>query len=348
MTRKPVLGVVTLVGIALLAVLAAVLLGRDRGAGGQSTSVGELQAVSTPSGTTSPTVSPRQQDALPRVSSKVDLLPRIVLFGDTVRARADVVVDRTRVDPNSVRIAAAFTPWEVIGRPQRTRRDVGAITLLRTTYVLRCLSSTCVPSGQVAPLNFDPARVTYARAAGGGREAAQQRLRWPVLTVYSRFASAAFEGRRGLATPWRAELVELPEPSHPLPPFLLTGLFGALGLVLLGVAVALAYFAWPRTTKPPPVPEAPPPPRLTPLEQALALLEDVAEADGIEDRRRSLELVAEALEEWGDGELASWARVLAWSESTPETEETTDLAARVRSTLEQERDAAAEVSGHVG
>jgi hypothetical protein len=76
------------------------------------------------------------------------------------------------------------------------------------------------------------------------------------------------------------------------------------------------------------------------LQQALALLEDAARPDGSEDRRRSLELVAEVLAEWGDEDLARSARVLAWSEHEPAVEETTGLAARVRATLEAEEAAA--------
>ena len=64
----------------------------------------------------------------------------------------------------------------------------------------------------------------------------------------------------------------------------------------------------------------------TPLEQALALLEAPA-ANGGQDRRRALELVAEEVERWGDDDLALSARTLAWSEDSPEGDETRALAA---------------------
>jgi hypothetical protein len=72
---------------------------------------------------------------------------------------------------------------------------------------------------------------------------------------------------------------------------------------------------------------------LTPLEQALELLEDAGRADGVEDRRRALELVAEVLDvEHPD--LARAARTLAWSEDDPVVEQTSGLATRVRTTID--------------
>ena len=308
-------------------------------------------APEAPGQTPSPGGQPGSPEESPPVVVGAVLAPRIVLFGDTVRARIDVEVDEKRVDPDSVRVTAAFASWELVGEPERVRRVAGSTTSLRTTYVLRCLKGPCVPSGQSAPLEFDQARVTYTRLGGDGQESRETiRLNWPILTVYSRFASAAVEGREGLATPWRADVLTLPAASHRVAPWLVFALLLGLGAVLTAGGVALGYAAWPRRAPAPaPEPEAPPPPRLTPLQQALALLEDAARRDGTEDRRRSLELVAEALAEWGDEDLARSARLLAWSEDAPAVEETAGLAARVRSTLETELEAAAqEGDGSVG
>ena len=76
---------------------------------------------------------------------------------------------------------------------------------------------------------------------------------------------------------------------------------------------------------------------LSPLEQALVLLENAVRVDGAADQRRALELVAEELERaaWGDTELAQAARALAWSEGVPPVRQTTELAARVRSVLDE-------------
>ncbi len=279
---------------------------------------------------------------LPPIRTRASLSPQIILFGDVVRARVDVVVDNTKVDPDSVRTAAAFTPWEVLGDPERHRRDVGATTYLRTTWTLRCFTGPCVPSGQTAPLEFSQARVTFvAPGDGDGRQAMP--TPWPVLTVYSRFASASFERDLSLP-PWRADVLTLPAlTSRVNPGVALAALIGMGSLFLLG-GLALVALAWPRRKPaPPPEPVVELSPRLTPLQQALALLEDVNRSDGAEDRRRSLELVAEALGEWGDPDLSRTARVLAWSESAPAAEETVDLAARVRATLDTELESEAQM-----
>jgi hypothetical protein len=305
---------------------------------------GEAPATSQPA-TTAVGEDQGPQGAGPAIMADAAITPRIVLFGDTVRARVDTVVDRARVEPDSVRVAAVFSPWEIVDGPERVRRDAASMTHLRTTYVLRCLTAPCLPPAQTLQLEFDPARVTYASPSAGAGEGRTPRrtlrLDWPVVVTYSRFASSSFEGRAALTTPWRAELVTFPAASHRLSPALLLALLVAAGALLALAGAYLVYLAWPRRAPaPPPEPAAPPPPRLTPLQQALALLEDAARENGAEDRRRSLELVAEALAEWGDEELARSARILAWSEGEPAVEETAGLAARVRATLEAEEAAA--------
>ncbi len=140
------------------------------------------------------------------------------------------------------------------------------------------------------------------------------------------------------AAPWRADLLSLPAASYRLPPAVLVVLL-VLGAAFAGlVAIALAYAVWPRAAPvalAEPEPELAPEPVLSPLEQALVLLEQSIRVDGASDQRRALELVAEELEqaEWGDPDLARTARVLAWSEGAPPIDETTGLAARVRSSL---------------
>jgi hypothetical protein len=175
-------------------------------------------------------------------------------------------------------------------------------------------------------------------------------VQWPLLTVYSRFASSNFEGAAGSASaPWRADLLTMPAVSYRVSPWIVLAaalLFG--GVAAVG-GVALAVLAWPRRKPaPPPEPEPEPLPQLTPLEQALELLEDASREDGAEERRRSLELVAEVLEEHdGAGDIVRRAKVLAWSEDAPEVADTSGLAARVRLQLleeaEQQRNGDADV-----
>jgi hypothetical protein len=267
----------------------------------------------------------------------VKLSPEIVFFGDTVNAIVDVTVDRSRWDPGSVRVGAQFSPWEVIGSPKREQRDAGPFGHVRATYVLRCMASPCIPVGQASPIDLGEVQATVA--APGALEGQQRRFRaqWPLLVVFSRFAAVGFEDAENAEAPWRADLDSLPAASYRVSPTVLIGILLGLSLLLVVAATSMAYVAWPRREpepEPEPVPE--PLPSLTPLEQALALLEESARVDGAGDQRRALELVAEELDAYGDPDLAGQARVLAWSPDVPGVEQTNALAAQVREELEQE------------
>jgi len=273
----------------------------------------------------------------PGIEAQATLSPRIIFFGDTMQAFFDVTLDRDRVDARSVRVAAELAPWEIVGTPRRDRRDAGKTTHLRWTYTLRCLTSPCIPARAASPLEFSPARVSYASPDAGDKERRSIVVEFPLLVVYSRYTASSFEGADEVPLPWRADVLSLPALSYWVSPNLALVLLLAASALLVAASGVLAYLAWPRRAPaPPPEPEPEPAPSLTPLEQALALLEESVRADGAGDQRRALELVAEELEEWGDDDLAGAARVLAWSEGVPEVEQTTALAARVRAELNQE------------
>jgi hypothetical protein len=262
--------------------------------------------------------------------------PRTILFGDTVRARVDVFLDRAKVDPASVRVATEFVPWEIVGPQARLRRDAGANTYLRTSFTLRCTGSPCLPADESSALEFNPASVTYLPT--GRPDAARESLAvdFPVLLVYSRFAAANLDGPSIASLPWRADLDTFPAATYRTAPGVLIGALLGLAGVLAASGVALAVIAIPRRShepEPEPQPEPEPVVVLTPLEQALELLEDGGLADGAEDRRRALELVAEVLDA-DHADLARAARSLAWSEDDPLVEQTSGLATRVRTTID--------------
>jgi hypothetical protein len=281
---------------------------------------------------------PPPREASSAIDAQASFTPRVLLFGDTVRAHVDVMLDAERVDPGSVRVAADFSPFEVVGQPDRRVVSAGEQAYVRTTFVLRCVTAACAQSGQSARYEFAPGRVAFANSAlrPPGRDSI--RVSWPRLRVYSRFTASDLDGSGRASTPWEADLITLPAPSYRLAPAVLAVLLVA-GAVLAALgAFALAYTAWPRRAPAPlvePEPETAPEQILSPLEQALFLLEEAVRVDGAADQRRALELVAEELElaEWGDPNLARSARALAWSENVPPIEETNGLAARVRSAL---------------
>ena len=89
------------------------------------------------------------------VQAQAGLAPNVALFGDTVQAHVDVVVDTTRIDPDSIRVAADFVPWEIVEKPERRKTSAGDLAYVRIAYTLRCLSSTCIPSGRSTTYQFD-------------------------------------------------------------------------------------------------------------------------------------------------------------------------------------------------
>ena len=313
-SRSGSLRAVGLASIAIVTTLAVVAIAWDRGEASELT----LPAVGSPG-----------------IDARATLNPRIIFFGDRMQALFDVTLDRARVDPDSVRVAAELAPWEILGT-RRDRRDAGMTTHLRWTYDLVCLTGPCVPAGATAPLEFAPARVTYAVPGERNGVRASLDVQIPLLVVYSRFSAAGFESTNDAASSWRMDVLTLPAVSYLVSPSIAVVLLLAGTLILLAAAGGFVYLAWPRRAPAPaPEPEPEPAPSLTPLEQALALLEESVRVDGAGDQRRALELVAEELDEWGDADLAGAARVLAWSVGVPRVEQTTALAARVRAELEQ-------------
>jgi hypothetical protein len=281
---------------------------------------------------------PIPADPAPAIQANAALLPRNVGFGDTVTARVDVALDRRRVDADSVRVATDFAPWTQIADPEQVRRDGEGTTHLRTTWRLRCLASACLPPAQSLRTPLTPITVTYDTLGANAASGRQLTEEWPVLTVNTRLedpggippasAGSPFE------TPWRADMVTMPPVTYRVEPETARiPLFaGAVAFALLGLA--LAYLGRPRRrAKPVVVVEEPPAPVLTPLEQALAVLEDAMAANGAADRRRALELVAAELDGSGNDDLAGLARSLAWSKPIPAVDRTTPLAEEARPAL---------------
>lgn len=308
MSRRAAAATLVLAAAAIVGALAAVLV-IGSGEGGPAARVGQEP-----------------------IAASASISPRVALFGDTVTARVDITVDNTELDPELLSVKGSFAPWTRVGEPTLVRQDTDSTSYLRTTFVLRCLSSLCVPTSGSTRFDFKPARARYEAPAGEGTELLVIDAQWPPLLVHSRLDGTSFSERDPLAAPWRADLVSLPAVTYHVRPRLLTGILLAGGVVLILVAGVLGYPALPRRREPAPEPApAPAPePALTPLEQALVLLETPAAADGVADRRRALELVADEFAGRGDRQLERTARALAWSEEPPATEATRALAASVR------------------
>ena len=270
----------------------------------------------------------------PEVVVDAKLLPRTVGFGDTLTAQIEVTVDRRQVDPSTVRVRQEFSPWGQLAPPKQTRHDSDSTTLLRTTYLLRCVIGPCVPPRETYQLEFDPLVVSYVEKGSGTRDTVEER--WPVLVTHSNIVAGDLERREAASTPWRADLLTMPAASYRIAPGLARGLLFAGAILLALAGVALAYRAMPTREpqpEPEPEPDPDPGPALQPLELALILLTDAAHANGAADRRRALELVAEEMEARDVYPLARRARMMAWSEETPTLAETSRLAESVRAEL---------------
>jgi hypothetical protein len=273
------------------------------------------------------------------VRATAALLPAAAFFGDTVTARVQLVTDTSFVQPDSFRIRGSFSPYRQVSRPVLERRRVGSTEEVVWTTTLRCLANSCVPKRKGKRVTFAPASVTYS--IGQGSDAARSiSVAWPSLLVYSRVDQmevAALDPRG--EPPWKGDYRSLPAVSYRASPGLVAAvLYGAGGLLLAGAAALLVPLVRRRPVEVVEEPEPEPLVWLTPLEQALALLEREPRGEGeVEPRRQALELVSEALGDRDERDLERAARRLAWSEAPPPTEATRELALKVRGLLEDER-----------
>jgi hypothetical protein len=245
------------------------------------------------------------------------LAPRSYLFGDSMVARLEILVDRAVFDPDRISIDTRFAPFSVVGAPRRERHDFPDLTRIRYAFELECLALECVPESIERPIQFAPAVVSHDRTQ-------IEQFVWPGFPIVARVRETSISAIPG--SDWRASSAVLP-PAYRLHPTLLAaGLAGAaIALVILAAALTVAGSAglarrWRRL-------------RLTPLEHALAGLER-ANAAGVEaDQRLALDRLADELRTRGAGDLALTARRLAWAEDVPAVERTEPLSAGVRALL---------------
>jgi len=279
------------------------------------------------------------------IATSQSITPRVQLFADPVVARVDVIVDRDHFDPELVRVAGNFKPYEREGEVVRTRRDLGRYTHLRYEFTVRCLTYACLPKVGGGPPQVQPgglpapvgsqgggfgerktvklkaARVLYDDPEGSTR--VLRNVAWPAVQAVSRlnFGDTAVTG---IGFPFEASVTPLPEASYRVSPALLGAglLLGALALLALPAILVV------RTLRREPPPMVEEEPELTPLERALELVGWARERSEAE-RRESLEALAVELE-LESSELTDDARRLAWSSTAPPPAAMGDLVESVR------------------
>lgn len=256
------------------------------------------------------------------------LTPAAHLFGDTVTARVEAIVDARRLDPARVRLDASFGPYRPVRRIRRLREDLGATTRLRFVVDLHCVTESCLPKpGALKKTQFPPARVRYV---GRGAAVAPVSVQWPAVTSQSRLDPFVLQARDPRLPPlWRVNAAPIGGPRYSVGPGSAFWLLVFVAALLVGAA-ALAL----RPYLPQPALPFRRAARLGPLERALGAVES-ARSRGPEEERKALELLAEELRRSGEGDLAWTASSLAWAPGSPELEPTDALAVDVRRVIEE-------------
>ena len=247
-----------------------------------------------------------------RISSA--LQPGVHLFGDELRAQVDVVVDRTKVDPASVRVVSRFAPYSIVRGARPTRTEAGRAVSFSYRFSLLCLQRACAPGedGEARQFRF-PSFVRYRLWSGTGGSIP---LEWAPVEVASRL-TAADRARPVFSLP------EQPPPAVSYrvdPDVLAAGLYAAAGLLALLGALVLGRQLGPLLLSAGRR-EASALARLGPLERALALLRRALAGGAAYEQRTALDRLARELHERGKGDLARAARQLAWSEGAPDEHE---------------------------
>jgi hypothetical protein len=264
------------------------------------------------------------------ISATARIVPPVAAFGEPVFAEVDVAVDRTLVDPKTIRLDVEFDPYERFGPVEVERRESESVGFVRFRYALRCLREGCQPVGERSTFEFEIGRVLYRfRNQPGG---ALEILDWPTFEVTGRVGADGLERAR-----WRADSTTLPAVTYRTGPTA-TAIGGfAVALAALAAAVLLAGRPGRRSGA---VDGEEAFVQLTPLERALQLARE-ASLNGSGDPRRALERVARELAAAGKPALALRARTLAWSPRQASAEQVDELA---RGAAETEAEATEEPS----
>jgi hypothetical protein len=246
------------------------------------------------------------------------------LFGDSVRASVQVMVDRKRVDPSRIGFNAHFEPFVGLGAPSVTRQDTGRLTRLVYTANLICLTNLCLSKDNPEPVHvqFPPASVFYTSKSGSRKTL---RLPWKATSIGPRTTVNDLNGADPFEQPsWRATTDPLPVSYSTSPHTLRVVLFIASGILFALALFALIRFVLTGKLRLR---------VLSPLERAVVLVERAPPESP--EKRKALELLSHELSRSGEPELALVAKQLAWAEPTPLPTLTQPLTLDVRRVIEQ-------------
>lgn len=245
--------------------------------------------------------------------------PEQHMFGDPIRAQVEVLLDRERINPDTVKLRVNFAPYRPLRPRSRTESTAGGITRLRFDYQLACLTYRCLPVEGERNFELRSGAVEYRSRGAEGVQT--EEIDWPVLK-----ATGRIPGTQLWQAQLRSEYRDLGAPTYSVRPkvvevvaLLLAVAFGAAALILTLRLLPLARIAE----------------RLgltlvdrrTPLERALAQVHQTAEQP--DEGRRALERLAQELRRARSPELARTASRLAWSREFPADGRLTTLSSQV-------------------
>jgi hypothetical protein len=256
-------------------------------------------------------VSPDIADAATRAAAPLQVVaslhPATVRYGDPVTAEVEVDYDARTVAPSSIRAEPSFVPYVVTSAPVVQRPRSGVV---RYRYSLLCVTAGCLPTNGSRRVRLEALSVTGL----AGNRTVHAVAEWPVLRVSTRLAASDLTGRVRFRTPRTP-----PSPAYRLEPRALAGgLIAAAGLCTL-VALALGWSVLARIRRRPAVD------RRSPLEVAISYVRDSTRRTE-PDRRRALELLAEAVDASGEAGLSAAAADTAWSKPPPTAAVAAELA----------------------
>jgi hypothetical protein len=251
------------------------------------------------------------------LTASTSLEPTSPRFADRIVATATVVVDTSVVDPDGVRVVAAFGPLDVVAGPSVTRDADGARVELRYRWEVACLSGDCVPTDGARTLRLPPLRVS-ATARDGTRRVST--YHWPAVTISGRVTRA----EAGKPVPPVRRETDLPPPAYRVSPRGVATALDAIAAVLLVVAALVGVRGVLRARRRRAAERFA---RLTPLERALLYAREAVRRDAA-DRRRALGLLGRVLT-GAESALGDGASNLAWSASDPSPEEVAAMVGEV-------------------
>jgi hypothetical protein len=260
------------------------------------------------------------------IAVNATLSPEQHHFGDPVRARVDLILDKERVDSDAVRVRVNFAPYRPLEPVRRSEKTAGAITRLRFDYVLACLTYRCLPLGQ---RDFDLRNATVEYRVRGGQGPQTEEIDWSSLEATGRIpATRLFEAQL------RGDYRDLGQPTYRFEPsrvqlvaLVLAVGFGAAALILILRLLPLARIAERLGLKTVDT--------RTPLEKALARVHEAT--DDPDEGRRALERLAHELRRARNPALAGAVSRLAWSRDFPADGRLTALSGEVERLIAAER-----------